>query len=147
MAEDTLVSPQATATNSLVSSILLSSVWCFSLLLLSGNGLPADRQTHKHQHAPVLKTLPWCFILKYTLTYSNIIHLDVQRHAHIALFGPPLKPHIHMLVALQITPPHEMLLKPVQATNEPVGILFSLLSQIIIHTFNYTIQFSRSPKS
>ncbi|KAI2656340.1 N-acetylneuraminate 9-O-acetyltransferase [Labeo rohita] len=130
MAEDTLVSPQATATNSLVSSILLSSVWCFSLLLLSGNGLPADRQTHKHQHAPVpasrcspmLKTLPWHFILKYTFACSNIIHLDVQRHTHIASFDPLLKPHIHMLVALQITPPHVMLLKPVRATNEPMGI-------------------------
>lgn len=138
MAEDTLVSPQATATNSLVSSILLSSVWCFSLLLPSGNGLPADQLTYKHQHAtvpasrysPMLKTLPCRFILKYTLTYSNITHLDVQRHIHIALFGPPLKPHIHKLVALQITPPHKMLLKPMRATNEPVGISFSLLSQI-----------------
>lgn len=154
MAADTLVSPQATATNSLVSSILLSSVWCFSLLLLSGNGLPADRQTHKHQHAPIPAS-------RYTLNaeklYRGTLYLNTHSHAqtvyilmykdtHIASFGPPLKPHIHMLVALQITLPYVMLLKSMGATNEPMAFSFSLLSQII-HTFNYTIQFSKSPKS
>lgn len=104
MAADTLVSPQATATNSLVSSILLSSVWCFSLLLLSGNGLPADRQTHKHQHAPIPAS-------RYTLNaeklYRGTLSLNTHSHAqtvyilmykdtHIASFGPPAEaPHSH----------------------------------------------------
>lgn len=65
----------------------------------------------------------------------------MYKDTHIASFAPPLKPHIHMLVALQITLPYVMLLKSVGATNEPMAFSFLLLSQII-QTFNYTAQYN-----
>lgn len=39
------------------------------------------------------KTLPWHFILKYTFTCSNSIHLDVQRHTYWLIWPPAEAPH------------------------------------------------------
>lgn len=41
------------------------------------------------------KTLPWHFTLKYTFTYSNSIHLDVQRHTYCLIRPPAEAPHPH----------------------------------------------------
>lgn len=50
-----------------------------------------------------------------THSHAQTVYILMYKDTHIASFGPPLKPHIHMLVALQITLPYGMLLKSVGA--------------------------------
>lgn len=153
MAADTLVSLRATATNSLVSSILLSSVWCSCLPLLFGNGLPAGRQTHKHQHTPLFclpytpcwKTLVWCFMLKYTLAYPDSIHQQ-YKHTFCLVWPPAVSPHPYHCSFTDNTAILDALKKHASYKRAHRHLICSSFTDIS-HTSSYTIEFSKSRRN